>query len=123
MMDSVSSVSSPSSPSSARVNTTAELSSSQPRRQPSPAAQQPGREPGAPDSVAVEISAAARELAAGSPGGLPPAARVVPPAEAGDPLAASETAAPSSQARQALQMFSDNAASGRQNPSPLRASA
>ncbi len=125
--------------SSARVSTPAELTSPQNRVETPKPAGAPERQAEAPPSVTVQISSAAREVAAREEASAaqdnnttptpPPPPR--PPAADADSDTATDTSssnaasAQSAQVRQALQLFSDNAGSGvaQTKPSPLRASA
>jgi len=120
--------------SSARVSTPAELTSPQNRVETPKPAGAPERQAEAPPSVTVQISSAAREVAAREEASAaqdnnatpPPPPR--PPAAsdaATDTSSSNAASTQSAQVRQALQLFSDNAGSGvaQAKPSPLRASA
>jgi hypothetical protein len=126
--------------SSARVSTPAELTSPQNRVETPKPAGAPERQAEAPPSVTVQISSAAREVAAREGASAaqdnnttptpPPPPRPPASADAGsdtatDTSSSNAASAQSAQVRQALQLFSDNAGSGvaQTKPSPLRASA
>ena len=136
--------------SSARVSTPAELTSPQNRVETpkpagvplSPLAQLKARaaKVKAENTVTVQISSAAREVAAREgasaaqdnnttptppPPPRPPAAADAGSDTATDTSSSNAASAQSAQVRQALQLFSDNAGSGvaQAKPSPLRASA